>query len=171
MIDYKYPTIASGATPIGSAGRAPDEQLLQEDNEWRTRKKILSPLSAASTRNIDSKIYSHRESGFKNPMILAIAFEVKDFKKSKIEEVKDWWKSKISRSRRLKHLKIEEVEELKKSKFGDSTRVCNSSRVSGATDVGMPFRYPQIIIPGSAHYVGGPAQGLKDWLGDEERQL
>jgi hypothetical protein len=26
MIDYKYPTIASGATPIGSAGRAPDEK-------------------------------------------------------------------------------------------------------------------------------------------------
>jgi hypothetical protein len=24
MIDYKYPTIASGATPIGSTGRAPD---------------------------------------------------------------------------------------------------------------------------------------------------
>jgi hypothetical protein len=29
MVDYKYPTIASGATPIGSAGRAPDEELLQ----------------------------------------------------------------------------------------------------------------------------------------------
>jgi hypothetical protein len=28
MIDYKYPTIASGATPIGSAGRTPDEDLL-----------------------------------------------------------------------------------------------------------------------------------------------
>jgi hypothetical protein len=26
MIDYKYPTIASGATPIGSTGRAPDEK-------------------------------------------------------------------------------------------------------------------------------------------------
>jgi hypothetical protein len=25
MIDYKYPTIASGATPIGSVGRAPDD--------------------------------------------------------------------------------------------------------------------------------------------------
>jgi hypothetical protein len=31
MIDYKYLTIASGATPIGSAGRAPDEELLQEE--------------------------------------------------------------------------------------------------------------------------------------------
>jgi hypothetical protein len=26
MIDYKYPTIASGATPIGSAERAPDRR-------------------------------------------------------------------------------------------------------------------------------------------------
>jgi hypothetical protein len=34
MIDYKYPTIASGATPIGSAGRAPDEELLWEER-WR----------------------------------------------------------------------------------------------------------------------------------------
>jgi hypothetical protein len=33
MIDYKYPTIASGAAPIGSTGRAPDEELLREDNE------------------------------------------------------------------------------------------------------------------------------------------
>jgi hypothetical protein len=33
MIDYKYPTIASGATPIGSAGRAPDEDLLREDHQ------------------------------------------------------------------------------------------------------------------------------------------
>jgi hypothetical protein len=33
MIDYKYLTIASGATPIGIAGRAPKEELLREDNE------------------------------------------------------------------------------------------------------------------------------------------
>jgi hypothetical protein len=51
MIDYKYPTIASGATPIGSAGRVSDEDLLREDHQWRARKKILSPLSVASTRN------------------------------------------------------------------------------------------------------------------------
>jgi hypothetical protein len=31
MIDYKYPTIASGATPIGSTGRVPDEELLLEE--------------------------------------------------------------------------------------------------------------------------------------------
>jgi hypothetical protein len=33
MIEYKYPTIASGATPIGSAGRTPDEDLLREDHQ------------------------------------------------------------------------------------------------------------------------------------------
>jgi hypothetical protein len=73
-------------------------------------------------------------------------------------------KSKIWRSRRLKMSKIEEIEDLKKSKFEkvevwrsqrlkfwDSTRVYDSSRVSGATDIGMPFGYPQISIPGSAH--------------------
>jgi hypothetical protein len=27
-------------------------------------------------------------------------------------------------------------------------------------DVGMPFGYPQISIPDSVHYGGGPAQGL-----------
>jgi hypothetical protein len=30
MIDYKYPTIASGATPIGSAGRSPDENYFEK---------------------------------------------------------------------------------------------------------------------------------------------
>jgi hypothetical protein len=55
--------------------------------------------------------------------------------------------------------KIEEVEDLK---FGDSTRVCDSSRVSGATDMDMPFGYPRISIPGPAHYGGGLAQELED---------
>jgi hypothetical protein len=32
MIDYKYPTIVSGATLIERAGRASDEELLWEDN-------------------------------------------------------------------------------------------------------------------------------------------
>jgi hypothetical protein len=49
-------------------------------------------------------------------------------------------------------------------KFGDSTRVCDSSRVSGATDMDMPFGYPRISIPGSAHYGGGLEQGLEDDL-------
>jgi hypothetical protein len=31
-------------------------------------------------------------------------------------------------------------------------------------DLDMPFGYPRISIPGSAHYGGGPEQGLKDDL-------
>jgi hypothetical protein len=65
MIDYKYPTIASGATPIGSAGCAPDEKLFREEQGRKFRVHRLD-------------IYSHRESGFKNPTILGIAFEVED---------------------------------------------------------------------------------------------
>jgi hypothetical protein len=73
MINYKYPTIASGATPIGSAGRAPDEELLRED---QGRKFRVHCRWQAPENKLD--IYSHRESSFKNPTILAIAFEVGD---------------------------------------------------------------------------------------------
>jgi hypothetical protein len=82
-------------------------------------------------------------------------------KKSKSEEVKRLKKLKIEEVKRLKKSKIEEVE---KMKFGDSTRVCDSSRVSGATDMDMPFEYPQISIPGPAHYGSGQVQGLEDDL-------
>jgi hypothetical protein len=68
--------------------------------------------------------------------------------KSTIEEAED------SRSKR-----IEEFEDLK---FGDSTRVCDSSIVSGATDIDMPFGYLRISIPGPAHYGGEQVQGLED---------
>jgi hypothetical protein len=61
----------------------------------------------------------------------------KDFKKSKIKEVEEW------RSKR--------IEEVKDLKFGDSTWVCDSSRVSEATDMCMPFGYPRISILGLAH--------------------
>jgi hypothetical protein len=49
MIDYKYPTIASGATLIGSACHAPNEELLWEE---RGRKFRVHGLN----------IYYHRES-------------------------------------------------------------------------------------------------------------
>jgi hypothetical protein len=80
--------------------------------------------------------------------------------KSKIQEVEDWrnrrfQEVKVIWSRRLKHLKMD-----KDLKFGDSTRVCNSNWVSGATDMDMPFGYLRISIPGSAHYGGGLEQGL-----------
>jgi hypothetical protein len=58
-------------------------------------------------------------------------------------------------------LKMSKIEDLK---FGDSTRVCNSNWVSGATDEGMPFGYSQISIPGPAHDADGSAQGLEDDL-------
>ena len=40
MLQYKYLTIASGATPIGSTGRAPDENPGKKKN-YR-REKILA---------------------------------------------------------------------------------------------------------------------------------
>jgi hypothetical protein len=55
MIDYKYPTISSGATPIGSAGHTPDEKLYQQEREGRTWKKNSSPLSVVNTRYTNSK--------------------------------------------------------------------------------------------------------------------
>jgi hypothetical protein len=95
MIDYKYPFIASGATPIGSAGRAPDEELLWEEQGKKIRVHGLN-------------IYSHRESGFKNPKILAIAFEVEDMwsqrlKKSKISRSQSFEEIEVWRSQRLKN--------------------------------------------------------------------
>jgi hypothetical protein len=76
----------------------------------------------------------------------------RSLKKSKIEEIEDFKKSKFEEVKERRSHRIEEVEDLK---FGDSTRVCDSSRVSGATDMGMPFGYPRISIPGLAHYGGG----------------
>jgi hypothetical protein len=43
MIDYKYPTIASGATPIGSAECAPDRKIKRSSNkdEEATAKELM----------------------------------------------------------------------------------------------------------------------------------
>jgi hypothetical protein len=35
MPGYKYPNIDSGATPIGSAGRAPDRNIISRKNSTR----------------------------------------------------------------------------------------------------------------------------------------
>jgi hypothetical protein len=51
MIDYKYPTIASGATPIGSAGRAPDENYF-EKNEEENFESMDSNISLPSGERI-----------------------------------------------------------------------------------------------------------------------
>jgi hypothetical protein len=63
MIDNKYPTIATGATPIGSVGHAPDIELLREDNGWRVRKKIFDSIIGGKHQINGLNIYSHRESG------------------------------------------------------------------------------------------------------------
>jgi hypothetical protein len=64
MIDYKYPTIASGATPIGSAGRAPDEKYFEKNEE-----ENFEFIFGGKHQRHRLDIYSHRESGFKNPKI------------------------------------------------------------------------------------------------------
>jgi hypothetical protein len=64
MIDYKYPTIASGATPIGSAGPAPDEKYFEKNMEGK-----FESIVGGKHQKINSTFHSHRESGFKNPKI------------------------------------------------------------------------------------------------------
>jgi hypothetical protein len=52
MPGYKYPNIDSGATPIGSAGRAPDRKIISRKNSTRKRwwEEILSLWSTTSIR-------------------------------------------------------------------------------------------------------------------------
>jgi hypothetical protein len=50
----------------------------------KTRKKISSPLSVASTKDIDSTFTPIGRADSTTRQILAIAFEVEDLKKSKI---------------------------------------------------------------------------------------
>jgi hypothetical protein len=89
MPGYKYPNIDSGATPIGNAGRAPDEKLFWEERG----RKISSPWTRHFTPIGSADSRTRR------------FWEVEELK-SKIEEIED-----------LKKSKIEEVEELKKSKI------------------------------------------------------
>jgi hypothetical protein len=46
MPGYKYPNIDSGATPIGSAGRAPDRKTILRKNSTKEgkKKKKLEPM-------------------------------------------------------------------------------------------------------------------------------
>jgi hypothetical protein len=109
---------------------------------------------------MDSKFTPIGRADFKKSKIEEIeAWQNQSFKKSKIEEIEVWRSRNFEEakdiwSQRLKKSKIEEVRELKNLKIwssGDSTRVRNSNWVLGATDMGMPFGYPQISIPGPAH--------------------
>jgi hypothetical protein len=48
MIGYKYPTIALGATPIGSAEHAPDRTLKKQE-EKEIMKMWCKPLNISTT--------------------------------------------------------------------------------------------------------------------------
>jgi hypothetical protein len=95
MIDYKYPTHSLGGNSHRERWSRTQWKLLREE-----RGRKFESIIGGKHQKHKLNIYSHRESGFKNPTILAIAFEVKDI-----------W------SQRLKNQMIEEVRELKKSKI------------------------------------------------------
>jgi hypothetical protein len=45
MPGYKYPNIDSGATPIGSAGRAPDRNKISKKNSTRRKEgRLFEPM-------------------------------------------------------------------------------------------------------------------------------
>jgi hypothetical protein len=44
MPGYKYPNIDSGATPIGSTGRAPDRKKISRKNSTRRRRRLFEPM-------------------------------------------------------------------------------------------------------------------------------
>jgi hypothetical protein len=44
MPGYKHPNIDSGATPIGSAGRAPDRKTISIERIQQEEKKKLEPM-------------------------------------------------------------------------------------------------------------------------------
>jgi hypothetical protein len=66
-----------------------------------------------------------------------------------------------------KHAGVQKYTTTNKNKRKLKTKTTDAPRTTHS-DVGMPFRYPQISIPGLAHYGGGLEQGLEDCLGDEE---
>jgi hypothetical protein len=59
MIDYKYPTIASGATPIESAGRALDDELLQKERQRKFRVHGLNISLTSGARNQEPDDFGH----------------------------------------------------------------------------------------------------------------
>jgi hypothetical protein len=44
MLGYKHPNIDSGATPIGSAGGAPDRKTILRKNLTRRQEEELEPM-------------------------------------------------------------------------------------------------------------------------------
>jgi hypothetical protein len=63
MPDYKYPNIDSGATPIRSAGRAPDrKKILRKNlNKEEMKKKEIGAYDRLQVSHHSLGGYSHRE--------------------------------------------------------------------------------------------------------------
>jgi hypothetical protein len=55
IIGCKHPIIASGATPIGSAERAPDEQLIRKENGCRNQEGKDDLYSTGCTARLNKK--------------------------------------------------------------------------------------------------------------------
>jgi hypothetical protein len=61
MPGYKYPNIDSEATPIGSAGRAPDRKTILRKNETQKKKKKIGAYDRLQVSDHSLEGYSHRE--------------------------------------------------------------------------------------------------------------
>jgi hypothetical protein len=113
MIDYKYPTIASGDTPIGSAGRAPDKKIISR----RTRKKISSPWTQHLLPLGEQISRSRRSKKLKLEEIKVWRSQRnRSLKKSKFEEVEVWRSRRYMKSK-TEEIKVWRIRRLKKSKF------------------------------------------------------
>jgi hypothetical protein len=72
----------------------------------KNEEENFESIVGGNQQKINSTFHSHRESRFKNPTILTIAFKVEDFKKSKILGSR-----RLKKSKELKKSKIEEVKD------------------------------------------------------------
>jgi hypothetical protein len=62
IIGYKQPTIASGATPIGSAGRVPDRKtILRKNSTKEMKRKKIRAYDRLQVPDHILRGYSHRE--------------------------------------------------------------------------------------------------------------
>jgi hypothetical protein len=61
MPGYKYPNIDSGATPIGSVGRAPDRKIISRRIRQEEKKKTIGAYDRLQVSDHSLGGYSHRE--------------------------------------------------------------------------------------------------------------
>jgi hypothetical protein len=100
MSGYKYPNIDSGATPIGSAGRAPDRKSISRKNLTRREKELKNYFKKSEEEKFESIVGDKHQ---RHRLDISLPSGVH------IQEPEDFRKSK-NQSRRLTKLKFEEVE-------------------------------------------------------------